>query len=147
MESAGYSPETCAGSIGVYAGTGGINTYFLNNLYSNQHLRESAGDFQILIANDKDFLSTRVSYKLNLKGASVTVQTACSTSLVAVTQACQSLLDYQCDMALAGGVSISVPQKTGYLYREGMILSPDGPELLTPKRKELLAVAEWELLF
>lgn len=126
VESAGYSPENFAGSIGVYAGAGGISTYFLNNLYPNRQLLDTAGDNQILIANDKDFLSTRVSYKLNLKGPSLTVQTACSTSLVAVTQACQSLLDYQCDMALAGGVSISVPQKTGYLYREGMILSPDG---------------------
>ena len=78
------------------------------------------------IGNDKDYLSTRVSYKLNLKGPSVTIQTACSTSLVAIVQACQSLLSYQCDIALAGGVSLSIPQKTGYLYQEGMILSPDG---------------------
>ncbi|HET7287075.1 MAG TPA: beta-ketoacyl synthase N-terminal-like domain-containing protein, partial [Pyrinomonadaceae bacterium] len=78
------------------------------------------------MANDKDFLSTRVSYKLNLKGPSLTVQTACSTSLVAVHLAAQSLLDGQCDMALAGGVSVTLPQKTGYLYQEGGIHSPDG---------------------
>ena len=87
---------------------------------------ESVGTFQIMIGNDKDFLPTRVSYKLNLKGPSVTVQTACSTSLVAVHLACQSLLNDECDMALAGGVSISVPQKSGYLYQEGGIISPDG---------------------
>ncbi|MDF0552097.1 beta-ketoacyl synthase N-terminal-like domain-containing protein [Kamptonema sp. UHCC 0994] len=126
LESAGYNSETYEGSIGVYAGAGSFNTYFLNNLYPNRQLRESVGDYQLAIANEKDFLSTRVSYKLNLKGPSVTVQTACSTSLVAISMACQSLLNYQCDMALAGGVSIGVNQKTGYLYKEGMILSPDG---------------------
>ncbi|MCL1472482.1 type I polyketide synthase [Argonema antarcticum] len=126
LENAGYNPETYAGPIGVYGGAGSFNTYFLNNLYPNRTLRESLGDFQLVIANDKDFLSTRVSYKLNLKGPSVTVQTACSTSLVAISMACQSLLNYQCDMALAGGVAIGAIQKTGYFYKEGMILSPDG---------------------
>ncbi|MCL1463267.1 type I polyketide synthase [Argonema galeatum] len=126
VENAGYNSETYEGSIGVYAGAGSFNTYFLNNLYPNRQLRESVGDFQLAIANEKDFLSTRVSYKLNLKGPSITVQTACSTSLVAISMACQSLLNYQCDMALAGGVSIGVNQKTGYFYKEGMILSPDG---------------------
>lgn len=126
LESAGYNSETYEGSIGVYAGAGSFNTYFLNNLYPNHYLRESLGDYQLVIANEKDFLSTRVSYKLNLKGPSVTVQTACSTSLVAISMACQSLLNYQCDMALAGGVSIGVTQKAGYFYKEGMILSPDG---------------------
>jgi phthiocerol/phenolphthiocerol synthesis type-I polyketide synthase E len=126
LESSGYNSETYEGSIGVYAGAGSFNTYFLNNLYPNHQLRESVGDFQLAIANDKDFLSTRISYKLNLKGPSITVQTACSTSLVAISMACQSLLNYQCDMALAGGVSIGVTQKAGYFYKEGMILSPDG---------------------
>lgn len=126
LENAGYNSETYEGSIGVYAGAGSFNTYFLNNLYPNRQLRESLGDYQLVIANDKDFLSTRVSYKLNLKGPSITVQTACSTSLVAICMACQNLLNYQCDMALAGGVSIGVAQRTGYFYKEGMILSPDG---------------------
>jgi len=127
LENAGYNSETYEGSIGVYGGaSGGTNTYLLNNLYSNRNLRKSVSDYQLFIANDKDFLTTRVSYKLNLKGPSVTVQTACSTSLVAICQACQSLRNYQCDMALAGGVSITVPQQAGYLYQEGMILSPDG---------------------
>ncbi len=126
LEQAGYDPETYKGSIGVYAGAGGFNSYFLNNLYPNSDLRQSIGDYQMIIANDKDFLSTRISYKLNLTGPSFTVQTGCSTSLVAICIACQNLLSYECDMALAGGVSIRVPQKTGYFYQEGMIASPDG---------------------
>jgi acyl transferase domain-containing protein/acyl carrier protein len=125
IENAGYDPDTYHGAIGVYAGAG-MNTYLLNNLYPNRDLLEAADVFQMMIANDKDFMPTRVSYKLNLKGPSVNVQTACSTSLVAVHMACQSLLAGECDMALAGGVSVHVPQKTGYLYQEGMILSPDG---------------------
>jgi acyl transferase domain-containing protein/thioesterase domain-containing protein/aryl carrier-like protein len=126
LESAGYNPENYPGLISVYAGASGLSTYFLNNLYKNPSLKRTVSDYQMYIANDKDFLPTRVSYKLNLKGASINVQTACSTSLVAISMACQSLLNYQSDLALAGGVSIGLPQKTGYLYEEGMILSPDG---------------------
>ena len=125
LENAGYNPDTYKGLIGVYAGTG-MNTYLLKNLYSNPELIESVGDFETMIANDKDFLTTRVSYKLNLEGPSVAVQTACSTSLVAVCMACQSLLSGECDMVLAGGVSIHLPKKCGFLYQEGGILSPDG---------------------
>ncbi len=127
LESAGYDPDTYQGLIGVYAGAS-ISTYLLN-LYANRHLYQtlvSHDFFQTLISNDKDFLPTRVSYKLNLKGPSVTVQTACSTSLVAVHLACQSLLNYECDLALAGGVSIGVPHKAGHFYQEGGIFSPDG---------------------
>jgi non-ribosomal peptide synthase protein (TIGR01720 family) len=124
LEDAGYDAEKFGGLIGVYAGTS-MNTYLMN-LYSNAELVNSIGPLQIGMANDKDFLATRVSYKLNLKGPSLTVQTACSTSLVAVHLAAQSLLDGQCDMALAGGVSVTLPQKTGYLYQEGGIHSPDG---------------------
>jgi len=127
LESAGYNPDTYEGLIGVYAGAS-MSTYLLN-LYSNRNLHQTlvSHDFyQTLINNDKDFLPTRVSYKLNLKGPSVTVQTACSTSLVAVHLACQSLLNYQCDIALAGGVSIGVPNKAGHFYQEGGIFSPDG---------------------
>ena len=125
LESAGYDPETYAGSIGVYAGVS-MNTYLLNNLLSNRGLIEAVGGYQTMLGNDKDFMPTRVSYKLNLKGPSLVVQTACSTSLVAVQLACQSLLNYQCEIALAGGASIRNPRKAGYLYQEGMILSPDG---------------------
>jgi len=125
LEHAGYNPEAFKGAIGVYAGACGNNTYFLHNLYPNHELRK-AMDYQVYVANDKDFLPTRTSYKLNLRGPSVAVQTGCSTSLVAVHMACQALLTYQCDIALAGGVTVNVPTRSGYLYRHGMILSPDG---------------------
>ncbi len=123
LENAGYDSQKCESRIGVYAGAS-LNNYLPFNL--NRDQIGSAHTFQKLIGNDKDFLATRVSYKLNLTGPSITIQTACSTSLVATALACQSLLNYQCDMALAGGASIRVPQKTGYLHQEGGILSPDG---------------------
>ncbi|MGD1807090.1 SDR family NAD(P)-dependent oxidoreductase [Dapis sp. BLCC M126] len=125
IESAGYDSEKYRGAIGVYAGIG-LNTYLLNNVYPNYDSEDFVGGYKLMITSDKDFLPTRVSYKLNLRGPAVNVQTACSTSLVAVHLACQSLLNGECNMALAGGVSIMVPQNTGYLYTEGMILSPDG---------------------
>ncbi|MBW4447035.1 MAG: acyltransferase domain-containing protein [Spirirestis rafaelensis WJT71-NPBG6] len=125
LENAGYSSQTYDGQIGVFAGVAASN-YLLSNLYSNRELIESADNFQILLGNDKDFLSTHISYKLNLRGPSINIQTACSTSLVTVHLACQSLLNGESDIALAGGVSIRVPQKTGYYYQEGGIKSPDG---------------------
>ncbi|HEY1239519.1 MAG TPA: type I polyketide synthase, partial [Bryobacteraceae bacterium] len=125
LENAGYDPEQYNGLIGVYAGAG-LNAYLLDNLYSNPDLLESLGWFQVMILDDKDYLTTRVAYKLNLKGPAITVQTACSTSLVAIHQACQGLLNYHCDISLAGGVSIHSTRKAGYFYQEGMILSPDG---------------------
>jgi acyl transferase domain-containing protein len=123
LENAGYDSQKYEGRIGVYGGAS------LNNYYSfdlNRDRLGSAQSYQTLIGNDKDFLTTRVSYKLNLTGPSITIQTACSTSLVAIVLACQSLLNYQCDLALAGGVSIRIPQKTGYLHEPGGTLSPDG---------------------
>jgi amino acid adenylation domain-containing protein len=123
IENAGYAPQNDDHVIGVYAGVS-MNTYLLNNLYPKRDALTSS--YSLMIGNDKDFLPTRVSYKLNLKGPSVNVQTACSTSLVAVHWACQSLLNGECDIALAGGVSVGVPQKSGYWYQEGMINSPDG---------------------
>ncbi|MGL5832445.1 MAG: type I polyketide synthase, partial [Waterburya sp.] len=125
MENAAYDSQFYHGQIGVFAGVG-MNTYLLRNLLSNPNLIKSLNDLQISIGNDKDFVPTQVSYKLNLTGPSINVNTACSSSLVAVQMACQNLLNYQCDLALAGGVSIIVPQKEGYLYQEGGILSPDG---------------------
>ena len=122
LEHAGRTGEN--ERVGVFAGTG-INTYMLQLLNNSEVLR-SVGDYQLMLANDKDFLATRTAYKLNLRGPSVTVQTACSTSLAAVHLACRSLLSLECSMALAGGVSISFPQGTGYSYVPGMILSPDG---------------------
>ena len=136
LEDAGYDPLTYAGEISLYGGAA-TNTYLLNNIYPNRDRIDdrdnlqvlnlsSMGGFQVTTANDKDYLTTRTSYKLNLTGSSVNVQTACSTSLVTVHLACQSLINAECDMALAGGVSVHSPQKLGYLYQEGMILSPDG---------------------
>jgi non-ribosomal peptide synthase protein (TIGR01720 family) len=123
LENAGYDSTKCGSRIGVYAGAS-LNNYLSFDLNHDQ--LGSGESYQKLIGNDKGFLSTRVSYKLNLTGPSITVQTACSTSLVATTLACQSLQNYQCDMALAGGVSIRLPQKTGYLHEPGGPLSPDG---------------------
>ncbi|MGH9855298.1 MAG: type I polyketide synthase, partial [Blastocatellia bacterium] len=123
LENAGYNAEAYEGMIGVYAGAS-MSTYLLYNVLGNSI--GSHDGFQAMIGNDKDFLSTRVSYELNLKGPSINVQTACSTSLVAAHLAYQGLLAYQCDMALAGGVSIQVPQRTGYYYQEGGVNSPDG---------------------
>jgi len=126
IESAGHSPESFSGSIGVFAGSG-LNAYMIHNLINNRQLMESAGLFLIRqTGNDKDVLATRVSYQLDLSGPSMSVQTACSTSLVAVHMACQSLLNCECDMALAGGVTIEIPHAHGYIYREGEILSRDG---------------------
>jgi acyl transferase domain-containing protein len=87
----------------------------LINLWATPGIIESVGHYPMMIGNDKDFLATRVSYKLNLKGPSLVVQTACSTSLVAVHLACRALLSGECDMALAGAVSVSVPEKSGYI--------------------------------
>ncbi len=125
LEHAAYDPTTYPGSIGVFAGTA-PSTYWMSNLSLNRPLIEAMGELLLGIANSTDSLATRVSYKLNLRGPSVAVQTFCSTSLVAVHLACQSLLTYECDLALAGGVAIYVPHGTGYLYQEGSILSPDG---------------------
>ena len=128
LENAGYNPKNYDGSIGLYAGQS-LSTYMLRNAYPKFDFRNSiltANNLQNLILNEREFLPTRVSYKLNLKGPSINVQTACSSSLVSIHLARQSLLVGECDIAIAGGISIYLPQKTGYLYEEGMILSPDG---------------------
>ncbi len=126
LENAGHVPASFGGSIGVFAGSG-MNSYMIHNLLTNRALMNSAGLFLIRqTGNDKDVLATRLSYELDLRGPSINVQTACSTSLVAVHLACQSLLNQECDMALAGGVTIEFPHGHGYLYREGEILSRDG---------------------
>jgi acyl transferase domain-containing protein len=126
LEDAAHPPDTFGGAIGVFGGCG-MSSYFMFNLLSNPALVESVGLFLLRhTGNDKDFLTTRVSYCFDLTGPSINVQTACSTSLVAVHVACQSLLGGECDMALAGGVTVEVPQGAGYLYKEGEILAPDG---------------------
>ena len=126
MEDAGNVPEGFRGSIGVFAGSG-MAAYFAHNVLRNRELMEGVGFFLLRhTGNDKDFLPTRASYCFDLKGPSVAIQTACSTSLVAVHEACQSLLAAECNMALAGGVTIEVPHGRGYLHAEGEVLSPDG---------------------
>ena len=125
IETAGYDAESYKGTIGVYAGAS-MNSYLVNNLYANPEAMALAGDFQVSLYNNLASLTTCIAYKLNLKGPCYTIQTFCSTSLVAVHVACQSLLNFECDMAIAGGVSVFVPQNTGYWYQEGLIVSPDG---------------------
>ena len=125
LENAGVDPGTFDGLIGVFAGAS-MNTYLLNNILAPGAAVTPPGGLQLMLAGEKDFLTTRISYKLNLRGPSLNIQTACSTSLVAVAVACQNLLSYQCDLALAGGVSITFPQKKGQQHQEGAIVSPDG---------------------
>ncbi len=124
LEDAGYDPGTHPGAIGVFGGC--EQSTYQYQLYLN---RESLGyldGMQLMVTNDKDHLCTQVSYRLNLRGPSIVVQTTCSTSLVAVSLACETLQAGRCDMALAGGVTVRVPQRGGYFYTPGSILSPDG---------------------
>jgi phthiocerol/phenolphthiocerol synthesis type-I polyketide synthase E len=125
MEDAGYDPSRVDGNVGVYAGVGASN-YLDRNVRGNPELAAVIGEFQLLVGSGKDFLATRASYKMDLRGPSVSVQTGCSTALVSVHMACQSLLGRECDMALAGGSCVAVPQITGYVWSHGGILSPDG---------------------
>lgn len=125
LEDAGYAPRHLQSRVGVFAGMS-ISSYLLFNLVNNPAVDSREEAFQAMIGGDKDFLCTRLSYKLNLKGPSLAVQTGCSTSLVAAHFAVQNLLTYQCDLAITGGVSVGVPQRTGYYYQPGGIASPDG---------------------
>lgn len=126
LESAAIVPEKFAGAIGVFGGCG-MDTYLINNLITNPKLLDQMGWFLLRhTGNDKDFLTNNVAYRLDLRGPAVNVQTACSTSLVAVHLAVQSLLSFETDVALAGGVTIEVPHRRGYTYHEGEILAPDG---------------------
>lgn len=125
LENAGYAAGERNSRTGVYAGES-LNSYLLSNLLPNRELMESAGNFQVVITNDRDYLATQIAYKLNLTGPALSIQTACSTSLVAVHLACQGLLNRECDMALAGGVSVGVPHGEGAFHQEGGIISGDG---------------------
>lgn len=125
LEDAGYDCDAIDRSVGVYAGSG-LNSYLLQNVLADEALVRSIGVQQLVIGSDKDFLPTHVSYKLNLTGPSVNVNSACSTSLVAIHLARQALILGECDVALAGGSSINVPQRVGYEYVENGIQSPDG---------------------
>ncbi len=128
LERAGYDPETYGGDIGVFGGVN-ISSYLFSSLYDYDPLNVMSSFLTrigLLVGNQNDYLCTRVSYHLNLRGPSVTVQSACSTATVAAHLACQSLLRHECDMCLAGGAQIRVPQRMGYLYQEGGFPSPDG---------------------
>ncbi|MGW1954890.1 hybrid non-ribosomal peptide synthetase/type I polyketide synthase [Streptomyces sp. NPDC001920] len=125
LEHAGCPGDGDETVTGVYAGVG-ESSYLLRNLLAEEGLVERIGAFQTSLGNDKDFMPTRVSYKLNLRGPSVSVQTGCSTSLVAVHMACQALANGECDVALAGGATVVATQDQGYRYEEGGVVSPDG---------------------
>ena len=125
LEQAGHTENPDNISMGVFAGAS-LSGYFVSHFADGWADRDLTTGMQIQIGNDKDYICTRTSYKLDLKGPSVNVQAACSTSLVAICQACDSLLNYQCDVALAGGVTVRVPHEVGYMYDEGGIFSPDG---------------------
>ncbi|HEV7402757.1 MAG TPA: MupA/Atu3671 family FMN-dependent luciferase-like monooxygenase [Chthoniobacteraceae bacterium] len=125
LEDAGCDPARYDGLIGAFAGMSN-NTYYANFVQKRPDLLEAVGIVGAVIANEKDFLATRLAYKLNLRGPALNVQTACSSSLVAVCVACQQLNDHQCDVALAGGVSVTFPQDRGYFYQEGGMTSGDG---------------------
>lgn len=132
FEDAGHDPQTIKGPAGVFAGCS-QSTYFLKEVCRSSpgFVEEYVGAYQVgnypaMMGSNPDFLATRVAYKLNLKGPSFSLAAGCSTSLIAVSLACQNLLSYQCDFALAGGVSITLPQRRGYFYDEGGMVSPDG---------------------
>lgn len=123
LEDAGYNSFEYPGKIGLFAGCGS-NLSWMAKFLGRRN--DTVGAFEAMTMNDKDFITTKVSYKLNLKGPSINVQTACSTSLVAIHQAVKYLQSKESDIAVAGGVSISYPRKEGYLWNEGMIYSKDG---------------------
>lgn len=131
LEDAGHDPASFSGAIGVFAGCS-LNTYFLRHVCVDRRVIETftdefqVGQYPLLVGAGHDFLATRIAYKLGLHGPAMTIASGCSTSLLAVTQAMQNLQTYQCDMALAGGASISFPQQRGYLHQAGGMVSPDG---------------------
>jgi amino acid adenylation domain-containing protein len=125
LEDAGCDPSRYPGLIGVFAGMSN-NTYYPYFVRARRDLMEAVGTVNAVIANEKDFLTTRLAYKLNLRGPALNIQTACSSSLVTVCVGVQTLLAHGCDIALAGGVSLTFPQERGYFYNEGGMTSADG---------------------
>lgn len=125
LEQSGHLPEHYDGTIGVYAGTG-MNTYYKNNVLPNSKVMDRIGSFLADTFNEKDYIASRTAYQLNLKGPAVSVHSACSTSSLAIAQAVEAIRSGQCDVALAGGSSVTAPIHIGHLYQEGSIMSPDG---------------------
>ncbi|MBW4933391.1 polyketide synthase [Marinobacter sp. F4206] len=125
LENAGYDPEQFAGRIGVYCGVGN-NTYYLNNVLKNQEKLEDYGALQAMVANEKDYAATRLAHKLNLVGPALSIHSACSTSLVAVAEAVQAIRQGRCDIAIAGGASLTFPQQQPHTHQEGSIYTRDG---------------------
>ena len=125
LEKTGCLPHQYKGTIGVFAGTG-TNSYYYNNVHGHSRLIDQVGSFQVMTVNEKDYISSRTAYQLNLKGPAVSVYSACSTSLLAIAQAVESIRNGQTDIAVAGGASITSPLKSGHLYQEGAMLSKDG---------------------
>jgi len=125
LETTGHLPGKYDGTVGVFAGVGN-NTYYTNNIISNTDKIENVGRFLVATVNEKDYIATRTAYELNLTGPAVSVHSACSTSLLAIAQAADSIRNGQCDVALAGGASVNSPIKIGHLYQQGTMLSADG---------------------
>ena len=124
LEDSGVDPFSTDKKIAVFGGTG--SPYHLLETIENESVLKYANGTSIITSNDKDYVTTRVSYKLNLKGPSVNVQSACSTSMVSVVMGVDSLLSYQSDLVLAGGATVELPVTKGYIYQEGSLESPDG---------------------
>ncbi|SNB55512.1 amino acid adenylation domain-containing protein [Marinobacter sp. es.042] len=125
LENAGYDPEQFAGRIGVYCGVGN-NTYYLNNVLKNEEKLEDFGALQAMVANEKDYAATRLAHKLNLVGPALSIHSACSTSLVAVAEAAEAIRQGRCDIAIAGGASLTFPQQQPHTHQEGSIYTRDG---------------------
>ncbi len=125
LEKTGYLPQKYTGLVGVFAGCG-YNTYYNNNVLTNPEIVERAGQFQVRLLNEKDYIATRTAFQLNLEGPAVAVYAACSTSLLAVAQAVSSIRSGQCSVAIAGAASITAPINSGHFYEEGSIMSIDG---------------------
>jgi acyl transferase domain-containing protein len=125
LETSGHLPARYSGAVGVFAGTGN-NTYYTNNVISNTEKIENVGSFLTSTINEKDYIATRTAYQLDLNGPAVSVHAACSTSLLAIAQAADSIRNGHCNVALAGGASINSPIKSGHLYQQGTMLSADG---------------------
>jgi amino acid adenylation domain-containing protein len=125
LEESGHLPKHYKGSIGVYAGAG-TNTYYKKNILTNKDLLNRVGYLQAETVNEKDYIATRTAYHLNLKGPAVSIHSGCSTSLLAIAEAVDAIRNNRCDVALAGGSSVTAPINSGHLYQEGSMLSPDG---------------------